>query len=77
MSQFVAHIKIALENTVLCRGANPAKESYDYAKKMEKMLKSQLKQELLEIVKDRTMMEERLCELIGKLESDEESKGGN
>jgi hypothetical protein len=31
-------IKAALENTVLCRGANSAKESYEYAEKMQAMI---------------------------------------
>ena len=46
MSNFINHIKLALENTVMCRGSNPAKESYEYAEKMETMLKTQLKEEL-------------------------------
>jgi hypothetical protein len=31
-------IKAALENTVLCRGAHSAKESYEYAEKMQAMI---------------------------------------
>ena len=68
MSQVIRHIKLALENTVLCRGGNGPKESYEYAEKMEKMIKTMLKKELLEIVNDHEMMEEKLCEFIGKLE---------
>ena len=35
-------IKMALENIVLCRGANTASESYDYAKRMERVIKDNL-----------------------------------
>ena len=35
-------IKMALENVVLCRGANTASESYDYAKRMERVIKDNL-----------------------------------
>ena len=35
-------IKVALENTVLCRGAHSAKESYEYAERMEKVIKENL-----------------------------------
>lgn len=39
-------IKIALENAVLCRGANGPGESYEYAEKMERMIKSSLVERL-------------------------------
>jgi hypothetical protein len=35
-------IKIALENTVLCRGCHSAKESYQYAEKMESVIKESI-----------------------------------
>ena len=35
-------IKMALENTVLCRGAHGARESYEYAERMEKVIKENL-----------------------------------
>ena len=43
-------IKIALENTVLCRGTNSAKESYEYAARMEEVIKSNLVERLKAIV---------------------------
>ncbi len=67
MSNFIDHIKLATENIVLCSGICSKKEHYEYAEKMEKMLKHQLKEELTEIVNDHEMMEERLCEFIQKL----------
>jgi predicted house-cleaning noncanonical NTP pyrophosphatase (MazG superfamily) len=68
MSNFINHIKLATENIVLCSSTGISKKDhYDYAEKMEKMLKRQLKEELQEIVADSTMMEERLCEFINKL----------
>lgn len=68
MSQAITHIKLALENTVMVRGANGPKESFEYAYKMESMLKRMLKEELLEIVNDPENMEKKLCEFIDKLE---------
>jgi hypothetical protein len=41
-------IKMALENVVLCRGAHSAKESYEYATRMEKVIKHAIEQRLLE-----------------------------
>ena len=35
-------IKVALENTVLCRGAHSPEESYRYAEKMERMIKESI-----------------------------------
>ena len=39
-------IKMALENTVLCRGANGPGESYEYAARMERVIKSGLVERL-------------------------------
>lgn len=68
MSNFINHIKLATENIVLCSGTCSKKEHYEYAEKMEKMLKRLLKKELMEIVNDNEMMEEKLCNFIEKLE---------
>ena len=68
MSKFVEHIKLATENIVLCSDTCSKADHYKYAEKMEKMLKRMLQSELLEIVNDHEMMEERLCEFIDKLE---------
>lgn len=35
-------IKMALENTVLCRGTLSPKESYEYATRMERVIKDNL-----------------------------------
>ena len=46
MAKISATIKIALENTVLCRGGNGPKESYEYAEKMEVVIKEAIKKKL-------------------------------
>lgn len=43
-------IKMALENTVLIRGAHGPIESYEYAEKMERVIKSNLVERLRAIV---------------------------
>lgn len=73
MSNFIEHIKLATENIVLCSGTCSKKEHYEYAEKMEKMLKRQLKEELQEIVdgfrtKGGRMTMDLLKEFINKLE---------
>ena len=45
-------IKMALENTVLCRGANGPGESYAYAARMERLIKSSLVERLEAITKN-------------------------
>ena len=69
MSNFVKHIKLATENIVLCSGTCSKADHYKYAEKMEKMLKSMLLSELLEIVNDHQMIVEKLCEFIDKLKN--------
>jgi len=68
MSNFVKHLKLATENIVFCSDTCSKADHYKYAEKMEKMLKSMLLSELLEIVNDHQMIEEKLCEFIDKLE---------
>ena len=68
MSNFIKHIKLATENIVLGSNAFPSKKvHYEYAEKMEKMLKSQLKEELLEISEDSEQIKEKLLIFISKL----------
>ena len=43
-------IKMALENTVLCRGTHGPAESYEYAQRMEEVIKSNLVERLKAIV---------------------------
>jgi len=72
MSNFINHIKLATENIVLISDTGISKkEHYGYAEKMEKMLKHQLKEELLEIIGDHEMMEEKLGLFINKLKIEE------
>lgn len=72
MSNFINHIKLATENIVLISDTGISKkEHYEYAEKMEKMLKRQLKEELLEIIGDHEMMEEKLGLFINKLKIEE------
>ena len=74
MSNFINHIKLATENIVLISDTGISKkEHYEYAEKMEKMLKHQLKEELTEIVegfknKGGRMTMDSLKEFIEKLE---------
>ena len=46
MSRLSQTIKITLENTVLCRGAHGARESYEYAERMERVIKAHMVEEL-------------------------------
>ena len=64
-------IKLALENTVLCRGANSAKESYQYAEKMEVTIKRSIIQKLNQIQNSNNPVSE-LKELVKELEGKEE-----
>jgi hypothetical protein len=61
-------IKMALENTVLCRGTNTAKESYEYAEKMEGVIKSNLVERLKEIALNPGTALEELDNFITQLE---------
>lgn len=60
-------IKTALENTVLCRGANGPKESYEYAERMESVIKEAIKQRLLKALEETANLEERVCAIIDEL----------
>ena len=62
-------IKTALENTVLCRGANPAKESYEYALKMEVAIKQSIIDRLTQIIVEDEDTKESLKKLIIELKS--------
>jgi hypothetical protein len=62
-----ATIKIALENTVLCRGGNGPKESYEYAEKMEVVIKHSIQGRLLEALEDPEKLEESICQMIKEL----------
>ena len=60
-------IKYALENTVLCRGAHSAKESYEYAEKMEVHIKRAITEKLNHIIDEDRDSNEMLEELIQQL----------
>jgi hypothetical protein len=61
-------IKMALENVVLCRGTNSAKESYEYAQRMEEVIKSNLVERLKSIALNPGTALEELDNFITQLE---------
>ena len=69
MTSISATIKIALENAVLCRGAHGAKESYEYAEKMEAVIKQSIKEKLLEALENIEDLEESIYDIIDELET--------
>jgi hypothetical protein len=52
MTKLSRTIKMALENTVLCRGGNGPKESYEYAERMEGVIKLAILESLEEAGND-------------------------
>jgi Mn-dependent DtxR family transcriptional regulator len=62
-----ATIKAALENTVLCRGGNGPKESYEYAEKMEVVIKQSIQERLMEALESPETLEESICQMIEEL----------
>jgi hypothetical protein len=70
MTSISATIKIALENAVLCRGAHGAKESYEYAEKMEAVIKQSIKEKLLEALENIEDLEESIYDLLDELEEE-------
>lgn len=69
MSIISATIKIALENAVLCRGTHGAKESYEYAEKMEVAIKQAIQEKLSEALKDPSKLEENIRGIINELDN--------
>ena len=67
MGKISATIKAALENAVLCRGGNGPKESYEYAEKMEVVIKQSIQERLLEALEDTETLEESICQIIEEL----------
>jgi hypothetical protein len=63
-----ATIKLALENTVLCRGANTAKESYAYAENMEELIKHSIRETLVHALENTDTLENCIKEIIKDLE---------
>ena len=61
-------IKIALENVVLCRGGNGPAESYEYAKRMEKLIKDYLIWRLKETIVNPETMVKDINNFITELE---------
>lgn len=70
MANISATIKIALENTVLCRGAHGPKESYKYAEKMEVVIKQSIKEALLEALENIEDLEESIYDILDELETE-------
>jgi len=52
MTKLSRTIKMTLENTVLCRGGNSPKESYEYAERMEGVIKLAILESLEEAGND-------------------------
>jgi hypothetical protein len=71
MTNISAVIKIALENAVLCRGAHGPKESYEYAEKMELVIKQAIKKKLLEALENIEDLEESIYDIIDELKIEE------
>jgi hypothetical protein len=67
MSNISGTIKIALENTVLCRGAHGPKESYEYAEKMEIVIKQSIQERLTKALEAPETLEESICDIINEL----------
>jgi Mn-dependent DtxR family transcriptional regulator len=63
-----AIIKMALENTVLCRGAHSPKESYEYAARMEEVIKENLVTRLKAIIVNPETAVEDIEKFIVELE---------
>ncbi len=61
-------IKMALENAVLCRGAHGARESYEYAQRMEGVIKYHLVERLKTIAADTDTVVENIKAFIVELE---------
>ena len=63
-----AAIQFALENTVLCRGAHNAKESYEYAQRMEGVIRNSIKETLQHALENTDTLENCIKEIIKDLE---------
>ena len=59
---------MALENAVLCRGAHGAKESYEYAEKMEVVIKESIKEKLSTALNAGGDLEKSIQDIINELE---------
>jgi hypothetical protein len=66
MTKLSRTIKMALENTVMCRGGNGPKESYEYAERMEGVIKSAILESLEEAGND----PEKLLKIIKDLKGE-------
>lgn len=66
MTKLSRTIKVALENTVMCRGGNGPKESYEYAERMESVIKLAIAESLEEAGND----PEKLLKMIKDLKGE-------
>ena len=57
---------MALENTVMCRGGNGPKESYEYAERMEGVIKSAILESLEEAGNDPEKLSKIIKDLKGE-----------
>lgn len=62
-------IKLALENTVLCRGTNTPKESYAYAENMEWLIKQSIRETLERALEYPEILESSILKIIKNLEA--------
>jgi len=60
-------IKMALENAVVCRGINGAKESHEYAERMGEAIKKSITDSLKNLLKDPDSLEENIQKLISEI----------
>lgn len=67
MSGINSTVKMALENTVLCRGCNGPKESYEYAAMMERVIKAEIARTLSIILESLEPIEDNLKKLISEI----------
>lgn len=69
MANITGTIKMALENTVLCRGAHGAKESYEYAEKMEGVIKKSISDKLkAALASDKSDLEKTIQDIVNELD---------
>jgi hypothetical protein len=70
MTSISKTIKMTLENAVLCRGSHGAKESYEYAEKMEAVIKQAIKEKLLDALENIEDLEESIYDILDELETE-------
>jgi hypothetical protein len=67
MSDINLVIKMALENTVLCRGTHGPKESYEYAARMGEAIKKTIAKTLSDILESEDPIDDNIRKLISDI----------